>query len=41
MKIKKIYSHTVEFNETHMRKYMAKTYDWDFERQIMLSLIHI
>jgi len=38
MKIKKIYSHTVEFNETHMRKYMAKTYDWDFERQIMSKI---
>jgi len=38
MKIKKFYSHTVEFNETHMRKYMAKTYDWDFERQIMSKI---
>tara|TARA_S200000501_G_scaffold158160_1_gene149310 strand:- start:341 stop:1255 length:915 start_codon:yes stop_codon:yes gene_type:complete len=35
MAIKKIFKHTLEVKEDFMRKYMAKTYNWDFERQIM------
>ena len=35
---KKIFNHSLEVKEDFMRRYMSKTYDWDFERQVMSKI---
>ena len=35
---KKIFNPSLEVKEDFMRRYMSKTYDWDFERQVMSKI---